>query len=294
MRVPTLLFVILVPAVIALTPTQAWSQSPERAVYATVVNHAGEPVDDLGAADFVVKENGSAREVRAVSAAGDPVDIAVLVNTGDGNIGDVRRGLIDLFNGIQAPHDMALTGLARPAVKVDYTRHADTFVRGVKALYLRGVGGAYASMREAVLDASRALQKRATSRRVIIVVTDGSWPGVAEKRDDLRAALRGSGAALHEVVIARSEPPYESPNGSYYIKPPVSVGDAVPKASGGRVVYVLASTGVPAAFAEIASDINHQYRVDYTRPAGAGAPDSVDVSVRQPGLAVRATRLPPE
>jgi hypothetical protein len=102
MRVPTLLFLILVPAVIALTPTQAWSQSPERTVYAIVVNHAGAPVENLGAADFVVKENGSAREVRAVSAAADPVDIAVLVNTGDGNIRDVRRGLVDLFNGIQA------------------------------------------------------------------------------------------------------------------------------------------------------------------------------------------------
>jgi hypothetical protein len=50
---------------------------------------------------------------------------------------------------------------------------------------------------------------------------------------------------------------------------------------------------VPTALAEIASDINHQYRIDYTRPAAAAAPDQVDVSVRQSGLAVRATRFAP-
>jgi hypothetical protein len=50
---------------------------------------------------------------------------------------------------------------------------------------------------------------------------------------------------------------------------------------------------VPAAFAEIASDINHQYRIDYTRPAAAAAPDLVDVGVQQSGLTVRATRFAP-
>jgi hypothetical protein len=76
--------------------------------------------------------------------------------------------------------------------------------------------------------------------------------------------------------------------------PSMNVPDAVPKASGGRVFHLLASTGVPTALAEIASDINHQYRVDYTRPAAAAAaPDLVDVSVQQSGLTVRATRFAP-
>jgi hypothetical protein len=293
MRVPTLLVIVLAPGVIALTPIDAGSQSLERAVYATVVNRAGAPVDDLLAADFVVKENGSALEVLSVSRAVDPVDIAVLVNTGDGDIWDVRRGLVDLFNGIQAPHDMALTGLARPAVKVDYTRDAETFVRGVNALSLRGAHGENASVRDAVLDASRALQKRRASRRAIIVVSDGSFLGRANRGDDVRAALRKSGATLYVVVIERSELPYTFPNGDPHISQ-LSVNDAVPNASGGRVVYVLASTGVSTAFAEIAGDINHQYRVDYERPASAATPNSLDVSVRQTGLAVRATRLPPE
>ena len=122
-----------------LTAIEVWSQSLERAVYATVVTQAGAPVDDLLAADFVVKENGSALKVRSVSRAVDPLDIAVLVILGS-----------------------------------------------------------------------------------------------------------------------------------------------------------LASTGVPTALAEIASDINHQYRIDYTRPAATAAPDLVDVSVRQSGLAVRATRFAPK
>ena len=63
---------------------------------------------------------------------------------------------------------------------------------------------------------------------------------------------------MYGVMINASQAPYLYPSGSSYIKPLVSVRDADAKASGGRVVYVLASSGVPAALAEIAGDINRQ------------------------------------
>ena len=63
--------------------TLAFAQADDRMIYASVVDKDGEPVLDLGAKDFVVREDGQPREILRVARDTDPLQIALLVDNSD-------------------------------------------------------------------------------------------------------------------------------------------------------------------------------------------------------------------
>ena len=68
----------------------------QRSLYVSVLNDAGAPVPDLGPSDFIVREDGLAREVLRVAPATDPMQIAVLVDNSQAardDIADMRKAL---------------------------------------------------------------------------------------------------------------------------------------------------------------------------------------------------------
>jgi hypothetical protein len=58
--------------------------------------------------------------------------------------------------------------------------------------------------------------------------------------------------------------------------------------TGGRRQYLLADSAYPAAAASLADELRNQYQLIYARPQTLIPPERIEISVRRPGLTVRA------
>src|SRR5216110_1649864 len=96
--------------VLAITcaAADAAAQALQRSLYVSVVNEAGEPIPDLGPADFIVREDNVAREVLRVAPADEPMQVAVLVDTSQtsrNNISYMRTALPPFITALTNPNE---------------------------------------------------------------------------------------------------------------------------------------------------------------------------------------------
>src|SRR6266536_1852977 len=79
-----------------VTPVVLRAQAVQRSIYTSALDQSGEPVPNLGPADFVVREDKVAREILNVVPATDPMQIALLVDNSQASdpfIRDYREAL---------------------------------------------------------------------------------------------------------------------------------------------------------------------------------------------------------
>src|SRR5262249_13062503 len=106
--------------VISLAPPATHAQNPrERTLFVSVVDKNGEPVSDLSAKAFIVREDRVHREILRVLPADEPMDIAVLIDNSTALGNDLtffRDGLSRFVNAMvssnQNRNHVALIGLA--------------------------------------------------------------------------------------------------------------------------------------------------------------------------------------
>ncbi len=196
-----LTFALLTPLLLA--PIALRAQVEDWTVYAGVVDRTGTPVLGLSAADFVVRENGVAREILRVSPATDSLRIAVLIDNSQemrNDLIDIRQGLRGFVNEIDRRHEVSLTGFGGPpTVLVDYTSDLKRLETGVARLLARPGTGSY--LLSAIIDTSRALRKRRDLRRVMVIVTT-QGPEFSEiSYQTVLEYVRESGAPMHSYVL---------------------------------------------------------------------------------------------
>src|SRR5204863_4353964 len=102
------------------------AQTPrERTMFVSAVDQKGEPVEGLGPNDFVIREDGAAREVLRVSRAIEPIDIAILVDDSAASaslIPRAREALRSFIARMSMGNQIAIVGLAdRPTILANYT-----------------------------------------------------------------------------------------------------------------------------------------------------------------------------
>src|SRR5262245_52080488 len=96
---------------VVLTSGLLSAQAPERAMYVSVLDKKGAPIDVVSAADLVVREDNVTREILRVVPAGEPMQIALLVDDSapaERYIRDYREALPAFVEGILG--DEAVTG----------------------------------------------------------------------------------------------------------------------------------------------------------------------------------------
>ena len=164
---------VALAAVAVATGTALRAQSEQWTVFAGVVDRAGTPVMGLAPADFVVRENGVAREILRVSPATDSLRVAVLVDNSQemrNDLIDLREGLRGVFNEMDRRHEISMMGFGGPpTVLVDYTRDLKRLEAGVSRLFAKPATGSY--LLSAIIDTSRAFRKRRDLRRVMVIIT---------------------------------------------------------------------------------------------------------------------------
>ena len=231
----------------------------------------------LTAADFVVRENGMAREILRVAPATDSLRVAVLIDNSQeirNDVIDLRQGLRGFVNDLDRRHEIGLIGFGGPpTVLVDYTRDLKRLETGISRLFARPGTGSY--LLSAIIETSRVLRKSRESRRVMVVVTT-QGPEFSEiGYQTVLEYVRDSGAPLHSFLLRREGVSPTDP-AAQEVELTLAVGTRM---TGGRREDLLTAMAMTTRFQSLAAELNHQYQVVYARPRALIPPKTIDVGV---------------
>jgi VWFA-related protein len=271
-------------------PAQA-SDARTRDIYVSVVDSKGVAATGLTAADFSVREDGVAREVLRAGPATEPLDIVLLVDDSQAAtraIPYLRDGLNRFIDQMQGKASIGIVTIGeRPTSVVERTKDVAALKKGVSRIFARPGSGAY--LLEGISEVSRGMQKReAGPRPVIIAITMEGVEFSNLQYERVLDDLYKSGAALH--VLAVGSPVSIT---SDEIRNKNVVMSQGTENTGGRRDQLLSELAIPDALTKLAGELLNQYVVTYGRSDALIPPEKVQVSVKKPGLTVRArTRLP--
>lgn len=281
-RLPTL----AIAAALSVVVTASFSaQSPrERTMYVSAVDDKGEPVEGLGPNDFIVREDGTAREVLRVSRAIEPIDIAILVDNSAASeqlIPRVREALRTFIAKMSSGNQIAIIGLAdRPTILANYTSNKELLDKGIGLLWPQTRAGS--TLLDAIYEVSRGLQRRETPRAVIIpVITDGG-DFANRQYDQVMQEVRRAGVAVHAVTVGN----FNSTDDEELRNRARLLAEGT-RASGGQRVNLLTPISVQQALDRLARELSSQYKVVYGHPESLIPPTRFEVSARRPGITMR-------
>lgn len=259
------------------------AQSNERIAYVSAYDEKTRaPITGLGVRDFVVREDGAAREVLRVTPATSPMAVAILVDNtqaaGD-HIADIRRALASFVKALDGVGPVSIIGVAdRPTILRDYTTDQKQLQDGVGKVF--AMPGSGATLLDAVFEISRGLQKREEDRAAMVIVTTENVEFSPRHYKEVLDALARGGAQLHAVIL-------NTPAGSALDDPArnrASVLDEGPKKSGGTRTDVLTSQAFEVKLQELAALLKSQHRVVYSRPQTLIPPEKFEIASAKPGV----------
>jgi len=282
--------IVLLILAVLMPVGPAWAQADEQTVYASVVDKSDAPVSGLSASEFIVRENDIAREVLRVSAAAGPLQIALLVDTSqaiEDHLLDIRNALQAFFKQMGGRNEIALIGFGeRPTTLVDLTQDVARLQKGIGAVFARQGSGTY--LLDAIVETADAFRRREAARSHIIVFA-ARGPEFSERHHStVIEALQESGATLHTLMLNR---PGIGLNSREEQELQLAVANGTSQ-SGGRREDLLTAMALDERLRSIGNELEHQYQVTYARPRTLIPPKSLEVSVKRPGVTVRARRWP--
>jgi VWFA-related protein len=263
-----------------------------RTIYVTVTDKYGVPVTDLGPGEFVVKEGGKTRSVIEAGMTNVPMRIALLVD--DNGTGIFRYGVAKFIERLQGRAEFALSTVTGQNLRiVDYTADAALLTSAIGQLTARPGTNDGGQLLEGIFETAKDFQKRMTRRPVIVVLTVGGEEHSTLPAHHVLDELQKSGAALHVIAMnssaLRAMAAVTGPGALLEQNLNLSevLGDG-PKQSGGKREEIVASAGLTSGLHELAEALRNQYAVKFSRSDPPKASDKLSVSVKRPGLTVRA------
>jgi len=281
---------------VAIAPTLAQQrQVRERHVYVGVTD-GGRPVTGLEAGDFVVREDGIAREVLRVAPAPPPTHIGLVIDDSEATrplVAELRRGLWALAEAGQQSNPPPQMGLMtvgdRPTRLVAHTTGLETLKPAIDRLFSRPGSGT--NLLDGIVEESQALQRLDAERPIIIAfVADNSPEFSTATHTRVEEALQAAGASLWTITFqGAGRDPVTEPQ---ELRERAMVVVDVAEASGGRHRNVLSTTGITDTMTQVVRAIASRYDVTYGRPESLVPPERLEVSVRRSGLEVAAPHWP--
>ena len=268
-------------AEVLTTPTSTVAESfqasaSDQQIYVSVLDQQDNPVVGLAADAFIVREDGIRREVLSVTKAGGSFQIALVVDNSEAvrpYLRDLRAGLESFVKMMASPHEMALFTIGdRPTIVTDYRNSPEELQAAVKRIFPRPMSGGH--LLDTILNASRGLTRRNTTRPTILVVTA---EGIDYSSRSYQAVLKGvyeSGASLHAVVLTSSGAGL-STNARYRDM----VLDRGTERTGGKRHDLLRGQRLQETLEELAHELLNQYLVVYSRPDMLIQPDRVEIEM---------------
>ena len=260
----------------------AYAQADERVIYTSVVDKNGAPVLDLTVKDFIVREDGQAREVLRVARDTDPLQIALLVDNSVAmrpRLSLLRKAVAAFIESTREDVQLALITLAeRPTILVGYTNDRAALRKAAEGMFAYEAGN---YLLDGIAEASQGLAKRTMWRSAIAVLT-GIGPELSYRQyTEVLRFFRAGGASLHVVQVGAEI----REQGREIV---LSRGTSE---TGGRFEEVLSPMGLELKSRQLATELSNQYRVTYARPSRMVPPSKTEVSVRRSDLRARGMLL---
>jgi hypothetical protein len=243
-------------------------------VLATVTDQAGRPIVDLGPDDFVVTEDGEAREVLDVRIADYP--LVLLIDDG----AEAARDLPEIietavrFTSRVGQRAVAVGTLADPpSMRAGFADERSAVVARIREI--GPSSGAGLAPLGALAMAAETIRANGTPFSAIVVVA-APPAHAAPESPDLLAGLVASRAIVH-VVTKRAA---TAPPGDDVLR---SLADG----TGGRYTTIFSAGSFPFALDRVAERLSTEVMIDYLVPRGESAGEDVKVGVRMPGARIR-------
>jgi hypothetical protein len=281
-------------AAVAIAPMLHAAQRghTEQSAVVTAYTDAATPAAGLTETDFVIREDGLAREVIRVGAAPPPSHVMILVDDSQAAERSVQflRTAVAAFikqmaEQTPAPQVALMTFGERPTMRADFQPKADMAVAAAGKIFATPGTGSY--FLQALMDASKSLNKRQAKNPVIVAFVAESGPEFSsERREQVSSALRMSGASLWPIVLQSPARMDQTPEG---LERQAVLGDVV-RETGGFTRTILSDQSVEGAFKEVSGLLMSRYLVTYSRPDQLIPPKNVEVTSKRADVRVLASR----
>ena len=251
-------------------------------VYAAAVDGAGRPVEGLGAADFEVREDGRAQQIRRFQHVTElPLHVALLVDTSASMaemLPEVEAAAIEFFRSTLEPGDRAavLTFSEEPRLAAPFD---DDLARLTTALV-----GLRAERGTALWDSlvySLHYFQGVPGRRALLVFSDGADRGSRFRFEEALAYAQHAGVAIYAVSFGQAA------SGILEGRRRLA---RLAEATGGQAFTLTSVEELDATYESIEDDLRSQYLLVYQSDGEGPEFRAVEVVVRQPGVTARAMR----
>jgi Ca-activated chloride channel family protein len=231
-------------------------------LYATVQNKEGAYALDLDKSYFTLKSQKEIEEITSVSSAAPETSIALLIDV-SGSIQEIKQtwqrpaldGLAAFLRQSKGANEYLLMFFAGDTnMAVDWTRDPELVIGAMNRRMSSKQTGATA-MYDSCQKAIEQLSLRATERRVIILVTDGEDNASRTESSNFKEMLKKS-----DVLIYSITGPGMNDSLSAFGRLALNGLAAI---SGGEALIANRARELTAAFQEIASRLQHQYRIGF-------------------------------
>ena len=305
--------------------TAVEAQVVQQSMFVSVIR-GGEPVLDMTADEFIVEEDGQAREVLRIERADVPMQVAILVDDSQGlaqNLSHVRNGLRELIDKLPDGQQIALITFGdHMTTVVDYTTSKERLKAAATQYVPFSETSSY--LMNAVAETAVDLDRRGAIRPIIVLVTsEGANSSTSRLRIDFDSTsvisprggqglgyklvldvLREHMVAVHTLVVRGfgdlGTPQFARiPGTSTGTRGAVMMGsgdrdrgavlEQLPKVTGGGREELGATSALSAMLTRVANEISNQYLLTYARPVGLIPPEEIEVKVTRRRHQVRGT-----
>jgi len=256
----------------------------------TVRDGKGGLVSDLGAEDFVVREDGRPQKLEVFAPAAQPeereelaLNLGMLFDTSESMRKDLKlsqESAIRFLDAIPRARDLLLIFFDRD---IRISRYNSENQQGIFGRILEAKGEGFTALYDAIaVYLSRVVET--PGRKVLVVFTDGDDTTSQVPPQEVQRLVRSSSATIYPVAF----PGAHRPNTAEALRAH-SFLHSIAGLSGGRVFQPTASRELAAIYQSILDELGTQYVLGYVSDNAKrdGKFRRITVELKRPGLKVR-------